>query len=137
MMDSGDFDFSFSGLKTSVRIFLEKNQPPESDLPDICASFQAAVVDVLVAKLFRAARELGRDTISISGGVSANARLNTQAKERAQREGIRLQTAPAGLHTDNALMIAFAAAHRFQSGKFQPVASDIFPNFDPTGLMTA
>jgi N6-L-threonylcarbamoyladenine synthase len=135
MLDSGDFDFSFSGLKTSVRIFLEKNQPKESDLPDICASFQAAVVDVLVAKLFRAARDLSRDTISISGGVSANARLNSLAKERALREGICLQTAPAGLHTDNALMISYAAAHRFKSGKFQSVASDIFPNFAPSEIM--
>ena len=132
MIDSGDFDFSFSGLKTAIRIFLEKNKSLE--LPDVCASFQAAVVEVLVAKLFRAAKECGRSIVSLSGGVSANAGLRALASERAKRDGIELQTVPGGLHTDNALMIAYAAAHHLANGNTQDSSTDIVPNFDPTAM---
>ena len=132
MIDSGDFDFSFSGLKTAIRIFLEKNKSLE--LSDVCASFQAAVVEVLVAKLFRAAKECGRSIVSLSGGVSANAGLRALASERARRDGIELQTVPGGLHTDNALMIAYAAAHHLTNGNTQDSSTDIVPNFDPTAM---
>jgi N6-L-threonylcarbamoyladenine synthase len=130
MIESGDFDFSFSGLKTSVRIFLEKNGPITDGMPDICASFQAAVTEVLVAKLFRAASRMGRRIVTLSGGVSANASLRALAMARAERENIALLTAPAGLHTDNALMIAYTAAHHFAAGNTSPTSADIFPNFD-------
>ena len=130
MIDSGDFDFSFSGLKTAVRIFLEKNGPITDGMPDICASFQAAVTEVLVAKLFRAASRMGRRIVTLSGGVSANASLRALAMARAERENIALLTAPAGLHTDNALMIAYTAAHHFAAGNTSPTSVDIFPNFD-------
>lgn len=132
MIDSGDFDFSFSGLKTAIRIFLEKNKSFE--LPDVCASFQAAVIDVLVAKLFRAAKECGRSIVSLSGGVSANAGLRALASERAKRDGIEVQMVPVGLHTDNALMIAYAAAHHLANGNTQDSNTDIVPNFDPTSM---
>lgn len=137
MIDSGDYDFSFSGLKTAVRLFLEKHRPAESDLPDICASFQAAVLDVLLAKLFRAVKECGHRMAAISGGVSANAALRSRAKECAAREGVSLHFAPPGLHTDNALMIAYAAAHHAAAGRANPIDEDIYPNFDPVRLQAS
>ncbi|MFM8364182.1 MAG: tRNA (adenosine(37)-N6)-threonylcarbamoyltransferase complex transferase subunit TsaD [Verrucomicrobiota bacterium] len=133
MIDSGDFDFSFSGLKTSVRVFLEKHgTPTETDLPDLCASFQAAVVDVLAAKLLRAARQNHRNAISVSGGVSANSRLRQTLEQLARREGLELHRPPPDLLTDNALMIAFAAAHHFAAGRTSSVTTEISPNFRPS-----
>lgn len=135
MIDSGDLNFSFSGLKTSVRVFLEKNGPPtSSDLPDLCASFQAAVTDVLVAKLFKAARQNHRTTLSMSGGVSANSSLRMLAEERANREGFRIHFPQPGLLTDNALMIAYAAAHHFAAGNTHSLETEITPNFNPDTL---
>jgi N6-L-threonylcarbamoyladenine synthase len=138
MIDSGDFDFSFSGLKTSIRVFLEKHGPPaEPDLPDLCASFQAAVVDVLAAKLVRAAKAHRRSTIAISGGVSANSRLRQTLADLAQRNNLSLHHPPPDLLTDNALMIAFAAAHHFAAGHTSPVTTEIFPNFRAEDFNTA
>jgi N6-L-threonylcarbamoyladenine synthase len=134
MIDSGDYDFSFSGLKTALRIFLEKNGPITDGMPDICASFQAAVTEVLVAKLFRAAAKQGRQIVTISGGVSANANLRALAMAKAERDSLTLLTAPAGLHTDNALMIAYTAAHHLAAGHTHSTSVDIFPNFDPATI---
>ena len=129
MLDSGDGNFSFSGLKTSVRTFVDKGFEEEA-LPDICASFQQAIVDVLVAKAFRAAIDEGRTMVSMSGGVSANAALRVAATQRAAGEGMDLRFAPPGLGTDNALMIAYAAAHHLASGAVSALDADIAPNFD-------
>jgi len=130
MIDSGDLDFSFSGLKTAVRIFLEKNRPPEIDgLPDLCASFQAAVTDVLLAKLFKAAKQNNRQVVSLSGGVSANSSLRSRAIQRAAELGLEIHFPPAGLLTDNALMIAFAAAHHLAAGHRSSLDLEITPNF--------
>ena len=135
MIDSGNLDFSFSGLKTAVRIFIEKNGTPGiGDLPDLCASFQAAVTDVLVAKLFKAARENNRRTIGLSGGVSANSSLRRRATEQAARLDIEIHFPPAGLLTDNALMIAFAAAHHLAAGHSDPIDTEITPNFNANAL---
>ena len=133
MLDSGDSHFSFSGLKTAVRVFLEKGFT-DADLPDICASFQLAVVEVLVAKTFRAANAFGRKIVSMSGGVSANACLRAKATEKAEKSGTALRFAPDGLRTDNALMIAYAAAHHLAAGHRHPVSEDITPNFDPVAF---
>ena len=135
MIDSGDSHFSFSGLKTALRVFIEKHgENMGSDLPDICASFQLAVVEVLVAKAFRAARLHGRTIVSISGGVSANQALRHHASGRAAHDGLSLRFAPDGLRTDNALMIAFAAAHHLAAGHNSPLSLDITPNFDPDAI---
>ena len=136
MMDSGDFDFSFSGLKTSVRIFLEKNGPlAKSDLPDLCASFQAAVVDVLTAKLLKATRQADRRTIAVSGGVSANSALRQSLTRQAQRHGLELHFPPPDLLTDNALMIGYAAAHHLALGHNSPITQEISPNFHAAELV--
>lgn len=135
MIDSGDLDFSFSGLKTAVRIFLEKNRPPEiDDLPDLCASFQAAVTDVLLAKLFKAAKQNNRRVVSLSGGVSANSSLRSRAIQRAAELGLEIHFPPAGLLTDNALMIAFAAAHHLAGGHLSSIDVEIAPNFRAEAL---
>jgi N6-L-threonylcarbamoyladenine synthase len=134
MIATKDFNFSFSGLKTSMRYFLERGFK-QSDLSDICASFQEAVVDVLVAKLARAAQEYGRSLLGLSGGVSANARLRERVAQMGREFGFRLRTAPPELCTDNALMIAFAASHR--TDQPAPRDLDIHPNFDPSLLASA
>ena len=135
MMESGDAHFSFSGLKTALRIFIEKNgENLKNDLPDICASFQIAVVEVLVAKAFRAARHHGRTIVSISGGVSANQSLRHHASCRAEHDALSLRFAPDGLRTDNALMIAYAAAHHLAAGHNSPLSVDIAPNFSAETL---
>ncbi|ALJ56643.1 tRNA N6-adenosine threonylcarbamoyltransferase [Candidatus Xiphinematobacter sp. Idaho Grape] len=113
MLHSGDWDFSFSGLKTAVRSFLEKKSSRIS-LPDLCASFQEAVVDILVTKTLHAACVYRHSLITVSGGVSSNSRLQTKMKDACADAGISLRVAGPELQTDNALMIAFTAAHKRQ-----------------------
>tara|TARA_R110002096_G_scaffold305289_1_gene500156 strand:- start:754 stop:1779 length:1026 start_codon:yes stop_codon:yes gene_type:complete len=131
MLDSGDFDFSFSGLKTSARYMLEKlDQPIQSTvLDDVCASFQEAIVDVLVKKLFRAAEETGCDLVSVSGGVSCNLRLRERVAAAGEAAGIEAMVPEPSYSTDNAAMIAFAAAKRAGAGfPGDSLNSDIDPN---------
>ncbi len=126
MIHSGDFQFSFSGLKTSIRTFLQKGLS-SADLPDVCASFQEAVVDVLTAKLLEAARHTERKTVAVSGGVSSNSRLVEVLTRNCEAAGLELRLAPDALRTDNALMIAYAASHR--AGCPSEVSADVLPNF--------
>jgi putative glycoprotease GCP len=128
MLHSGDFQFSFSGLKTAVRYLLERG---ETCVPDVCASFQDAVVDVLVEKAVAAAQTCGRKQLSLSGGVSANARLRARMEEAAGRAGIAVIAAAPELRTDNAAMIAHTAALRFTLGERSSWNADIFPSIDP------
>ena len=132
MIGSGNFNFSFSGLKTSVRYFLESGFKAE-DVPDICASFQEAIVDVLVTKLARAALECGRSLLALSGGVSANVRLRERVTQTCEEAGMHSRTPPAELRTDNALMIAYAASHRAE--RPSAITSDVHPNFDPAAFL--
>jgi N6-L-threonylcarbamoyladenine synthase len=92
------------------------------------------VVEVLVAKTFRAAQARNRKVISISGGVSTNACLRKAAGQAAEKAGVSLRFAPEGLRTDNALMIAYAAAHHLAAGHSHPCDTDIRPNFDPASI---
>ncbi|MEX2580144.1 MAG: tRNA (adenosine(37)-N6)-threonylcarbamoyltransferase complex transferase subunit TsaD [Verrucomicrobiales bacterium] len=138
MMDSGDFQFSFSGLKTSARYALEKLGQPLSErtLRDFCASFQEAVVDVLVTKLFAAAKAEGSSIATVSGGVSCNERLRIRAKETASASGIELVLAAPAYSTDNAAMIAYAAAKRREAGiPGSPFDRDIDPNLKLEGVI--
>ncbi len=106
----GTYDFSFSGLKTAVRNHVERSSGEPSRLEDVCASFQAAVVDVLVKKTEAAVKEEGIRSIALSGGVAANRRLRAAMNEMAGRVGAELYIPPVALCTDNAAMIA-AAGH--------------------------
>jgi len=129
MLDSGDHNFSFSGLKTAVRYQLAKLPAISDDTRcDLCASFQRAVVEVLVKKTLRAARERGAKLVTVSGGVSCNRELRDQMTEECHRAGVRLLTAVPELCTDNAAMIAFAASLRLQAGFASEVTQEIDPN---------
>jgi len=112
-----EFTFSFSGLKTSVAYCLQKIPEAEraTHLPDLCASFQQAVVEVLVSKTLAAARHLGRDLVTVSGGVSCNRQLRSDITSACRSAGLKLHIADPGLSTDNAAMIAYAAAARMES----------------------
>ncbi|MEP4078679.1 tRNA (adenosine(37)-N6)-threonylcarbamoyltransferase complex transferase subunit TsaD [Haloferula sp.] len=133
MLKDRSFDFSFSGLKTAVLYTLTDRNPDygtprSSDLPDLCASFQQAVIDVLIAKTLRAAKHAGRDTIALSGGVSLNQALRDSFAQACKKEGLTLLTADSGLCTDNAAMIAFAALLHHFEGRQSPLDADIDPN---------
>ena len=123
MLDDG-LDFSFSGLKTAVAVHLEREGPPASRarLADLCASFQAAVVDVLVAKAVRALQATGRTRLHVAGGVAANRGLRTALSARAAADGFELACAPPRYCGDNAAMIAAAAAARVEAGLAPEVA---------------
>jgi len=112
-------DFSFSGLKTSVRYFIQKH--PElvedsSKLQDLCASVQASIVEVLVKKTIRAALKIGVKTITASGGVSCNRGLRQSLKEACESKGMQLRIAHGRYCTDNAAMVAILAAWKIQAG---------------------
>ena len=129
MMGSGEASFSFSGIKTAVRYMLPKvdlNDP--QTLADICASFQEAVVEVLVAKTLEAARACGRALVTVSGGVSCNGRLREAFAEACGAAGMELRLARPGLCTDNAAMIAFVALGRLERGEESPLTAEISPN---------
>jgi len=126
MKCSGDFHFSFSGLKTSVRYMLPKTK--EADHADLCAGFQEAVVDVLVYKTLAAAKACRRKLIAVSGGVCLNGRLRELLSSAAADEGVDVLFADPSLCTDNAAMIGYAAALRAQSGESSSFATDIFPS---------
>jgi N6-L-threonylcarbamoyladenine synthase len=123
------YDFSFSGLKTSVARWVEAAERRGEEIPveDVAASFQEAVADVLTAKAIRAAKDSGIGTLVISGGVAANSRLSSLAKERCEQAGIELRVPKPRLCTDNGAMIAALGAHVVAAGR--PVSSlDISAN---------
>lgn len=105
-------DFSFSGLKTAVINHVRKNADVSSD--DVAASFQAAVVDVLAAKLMRAARETSARSVVLGGGVAANSLLRSEVKRLAEANGFRVALPSRAMCTDNAAMIASAGWYRLR-----------------------
>jgi N6-L-threonylcarbamoyladenine synthase len=126
MLNSGDFNFSFSGLKTAVRYLLPKI---EGDYrADLCASFQEAVVEVLVRKTVGAAKYCDANLITVSGGVSANSRLRSKMTEAASAAGMQLKLTPPSLTTDNAAMIAYAGLERFLKGLHSDIMEEADPN---------
>jgi N6-L-threonylcarbamoyladenine synthase len=129
MLDSGDHNFSFSGLKTAVRYQLAKlGTISDETRDDLCASFQRAVVEVLVKKTLRAAVECKTKLVTVGGGVSCNRALRDQLSDACHRAGMKFLTAVPELCTDNAAMIAFAASLRFQAGFESELTQEIDPN---------
>jgi N6-L-threonylcarbamoyladenine synthase len=113
-----DLDFSFSGLKTAVATRLAaQGRPPENELPDFCASFQAAVVDVLVRKARRALAREDLRALVVCGGVAANRGLRTALAEAATEDGFSLHIPAPVLCTDNAAMIALAGTWAIARGE--------------------
>lgn len=133
-LEKRNLNFSFSGLKTSVRYFLEKENFHEEKLkealPDICASVQEAIIGVLVEKVCRAAEEQQLDIIGVSGGVACNSFLRSQLQAVCQKKGWQLYFPPKLLATDNAAMIAFAAIHHLYQGKESSVTEEIMPQWN-------
>jgi N6-L-threonylcarbamoyladenine synthase len=124
MLDSENF--SFSGLKTAVRYLLPKLKG--DFLADLCASFQQAIIDVLVRKTTTAAQRYRVSLATASGGVSCNQELRRQLGEACACEGFEFKSADPWLCTDNAAMIAFAALFRLQAGIRSEVTEEIDPN---------
>ena len=121
------YDFSFSGLKTSVLYYLnrfseaERSKHLEKHLPDLAASFQAAVVDVLTDAIRRAVRETGVRHVAIVGGVSANSELRKKAQLLAEKENFSLYIPPLPFCMDNAAMIAMVGHFKWQTNQFSPL----------------
>jgi len=142
MLGDPTYNFSFSGLKTAVLYYLRDNwggalrasskrsrrSQTAATVADICASFQEAIVDVLVGKMIRAAAEFDVRTVSASGGVSINHRFREKLGRECARHGWPLLLAPPGLCTDNAAMIAALAYHKLQGGQRSEYALDVFPS---------
>jgi len=144
MLNSGDLNFSFSGLKTAVRYLLPKIVIPseaegsrheslkiahrDNVLHNLCASFQQAVVDVLREKSLRALQQTKSRRLTLSGGVSCNRELRENLRAACQKNGVEFLVAEPWLCTDNAAMIAFAAMLRLQAGFQSTVTEEIDPN---------
>ncbi len=132
MLDSGDHNFSFSGLKTAVRYLLaklsEEERRREGTIGDVCASFQRVAIDVLVRKTITAAKASHVELVTLSGGVSCNTELGTQLSAACEHAGLRFRAAPKFLATDNAAMIAFTASLRSERGLVSGVTEEINPN---------
>jgi len=124
MINSGDYDFSFSGLKTALFYQLKKDplrlaegeasKDWKKNIPEYCAEFQQAVVDVLISKTIKAAKELKVKTVMLSGGVSANQELRKQMEEKVKTELPKIQYLAPNIQytTDNAVMVATAGYFR-------------------------
>ena len=119
-LDNGSLDFSFSGLKTAVMNHvrgLKTDDIPAKQVADICASFQAAVVDVLVKKTVDAARKTGINRIVVAGGVASNSALRESMTAAAEAEGRRIFIPSPGLCSDNAAMVAAAGFYLHGMGR--------------------
>ncbi len=130
LLKAKTYYFSFSGLKTAVINAFKHQLASDEALPleDIAASFQEAVVDVLVAKTMRAAKQREVSTISVTGGVSANRRLREVFTNTCNREGIKVYFPALSLCTDNAAMIAAAGHARLRLGHTDDLSLDVIPN---------
>lgn len=118
-LKKGSFDFSFSGIKTAVLYYLrgEAGKDWEKRKSDIAASFQEAVVDMLVAPTMRAADEYGVNRVVLAGGVSANSSLRSRMEERGRAEGVEVYYSSPRFCTDNAAMVALVGTLWLQRGR--------------------
>lgn len=125
-LEKESLDFSFSGLKSAVMQFMKQTE--HFSQKDLAASFQTAVLDVLVEKAFRALSQTGARELVLAGGVAANSGLRVRLSSRAKVEGIHLHIPPLELCTDNAAMIASAGYFGFIEGKRAGLELNAVPN---------
>lgn len=124
----GSLDLSFSGLKTSVRYFFESGDGRDAAPEDVAASFQAAVVDVLMARLRAAFERAPYRAVALSGGVAANSALQQAVRDWGERTGVTVFVPPPKYCTDNAAMIAAAAEYQADAVRVDPLALTADPN---------
>ena len=131
-LEKGSLDFSFSGIKTGVLNYInsEKQAGREINQADVAASFQAAVLDVIVAKTVKAAKDMDKDKIVLAGGVASNSRLREMMSEECEKNGIKLYYPSPILCTDNAAMIGCAAYYKYIAGEHDDLTLDAIPNLE-------
>ena len=129
-LEKDSFDFSFSGLKTAVLNYInqEKQAGREIVREDVAASFQQAVMDVVVKKAIDAVKQKQEDKLVLAGGVAANSKLRQMLQEACDREGIRLYRPDPVLCTDNGAMIGSAAYYKYKSGKTDDLDLEAYAN---------
>ena len=132
MLEKGSYDFSFSGLKTAVLNYAHKleQRGEEVNKADLAASFQEAVVDVLVDKSMMLLKDTGLKKFAVSGGVAANSRLKDRLKEECDKEGIKFYHPSIILCTDNAAMIAMAGFLNYKNGAVDDNFMKVYPNLE-------
>lgn len=129
MLNSGDLNFSFSGLKTAV-LTLRNKHPEEAARADIAAAFQTVMADVLATKSMQALDQTGSGRLVVAGGVGANRQLRARLVTETAARGAQVYFPPLDLCTDNGAMIAFAGALRIRQGQTGPAAFSVKPRWD-------
>ncbi len=130
-------DFSFSGMKTAVHNLIKDTEGSQTDdtvRADICASFEWAMVDLLVKKCVKALKQTHLKQLVIAGGVSANQRLRQTLEQELHKIGAQVFYAPSHLCTDNGAMIAYAGYCRLQAGQQDALSVQCIPRWDMTSL---
>jgi len=128
MMDSKSYNFSFSGLKTAVLYTVQKFDKYNIPKEDIAASFQKAVVEILLKKTFKAAKDSNVNTIVLAGGVAANSYLRKKAQKLSEKQNIKVLIPPLEFCTDNAAMIAMAGYKLYKKGISSDSTLEAVPN---------
>lgn len=126
LLDEDTFDFSFSGLKTSVLYFLKEH--PEAKIEDVAASFQEAVVDTLISKLEHAIRKRGSKKVVLAGGVAANKLLRKRVEQLSNKYGFQSFFPPVSLCTDNGIMVARAGFEKYLRKEFSDLSLSASPS---------
>ena len=131
-LEKDSFDFSFSGIKTGVLNYLnsEKQAGREINVPDVAASFQMAIIEVIVAKCISAVQLMKKDKLVLAGGVAANSLLKKMLREECEKHGIELYYPSPILCTDNAAMIGCAAYYKYLAGGIDDLTLDAFANLE-------
>ena len=128
-LEKGSKDFSFSGLKTAVLNYLntERQAGREINVPDVAASFQEAVIEVIVHKTMEAVTEAKQDKLVLAGGVAANSRLRAELSHACEKAGVKLYVPSPVLCTDNAAMIGCAAYYKYKAQGADGLDLDAYP----------